>query len=673
MGMRKSSKSHPLPQAFAGALVLAIMFGATPALAAAPCPNEPSRTSFSAQLPDCRVYEWVTPDSNDGELQDRGTASADGRTVEYTLNDPPTTANSSSPVNIVLARRGPDGWSSTSTSPPLVAPVGGFWSEQTLSVSQDFSETLFLSDQPYEGSASPPGFYNLFVQHADGTILPLTTTGTQESPTTGVWASPDFTHLFYIDTTPQLASDPSAPKTMYEWVDGELRLLGIEPGPGQVPMHEGVALAGTQPTSNDGEYALFTIGNRFLSNVSPGNQLYLREHGKETVVITRSQRTVEPETSEPPVPTPVGISGDGSRVLFISPGKLTNDAVGGGDLYSYDVATGILSDLTAESDPGIAAGVSRVLGFTNDMSYVYFTAGGLLTPGAVAGKQNLYVLHEGTVRFVADEVESPPAGLYRPGPESSLGQFYVTPDGRHVAFASKAGLTGFDNTNPHTGAPEAEVFEYTYGEGVTCASCRPSGAAPTGSAALAFGTSEWALNGTTWTLSNDGSRMFFQSTDAILPQATNGLQNVYEYENGEVHLISPGDSDYPATLIAGSASGEDVFFIDRGELVTHGSGLLPAIYDARVGAIEPASAQECNGEDCQGAPSVAPVFGSPSSTALSGSGNLTLPAPVTAKPVTKKIVKCGKGKKLKRGKCVKVKSKKKAKQAKRSSIRKGAK
>ena len=683
MGMRKSLKSRRLPLAFAGAFVLAGMFATTPALAAAPCPNETSRVTFSAKLPDCRVYEWVTRDSNysrlliaegspyppHSTLLTPGTVSADGSMFEYALYDPAATSDSSNAENIVVAKRGPDGWSSHQMSPKLVAPAGEFLEMQTTSVSNSFTEMLFSSDQPYPGSASSPaGHNNIFLQRADGTVVPLSKVGGETSWV--AYGSPDYSHFFFVDPAPQLPSAPA--NTTYEWADGELKLLGIEPGPGQVPMTSGVTIEGEQPTSNDGQYVLFLTGGIFI-NLPLGNQLFLREHGDETVDVSQSQRTVEPESEPPPTPTPVGVSGDGSEVLFISTAKLTNDAKGGGDLYSYDVATGKLSDLTAELAPAVEAGVSQVDGFTNDMSYIYFTASGNLAPGAVAGQSNLYVLHEGTIRFVAAGAEVTPAGPYLAPDTAVPNKFYITPDGRHVAFTAKASLTGYDNMNPKTGTLETEAFEYTYGGGVVCASCRPNGTGSTGAASLATGSFEYTRNGEAWTLSNDGSRMFFQSTDAILPQASNDLQNVYEYEDGEVHLISPGDSDYPALLVSGSPSGEDVFIGERGELAAEGSGLVSAIYDARVDGVEPAPAPGCSGEGCQGPLSALPAFGPPASTALAGAGNLATPAPAAVKKAVKKVVKCVKGKKLKHGKCVKTKSKKKARKAKRSSVRKGAK
>ena len=90
----------------------------------------------------------------------------------------------------------------------------------------------------------------------------------------------------------------------------------------------------------------------------------------------------------------MGVAADGSEVLFTSHSELTDDAntgrTGGvpnhqgSDLYSYDVGSGELTDLTVADKPADAAAgadVERVLGASRNADYVYFIATGDLAPG----------------------------------------------------------------------------------------------------------------------------------------------------------------------------------------------------------------------------------------------------------------------------------------------------
>ena len=222
----------------------------------------------------------------------------------------------------------------------------------------------------------------------------------------------------------------------------------------------------------------------------------------------------------------MGIAADGSEVLFTSHSELTEDANTGrtsgvpnhqgSDLYSYDVGTGDLTDLTVDDKPAdeaAGADVERVVGASRNADYVYFIAAGDLAPGATSGERNLYVEHGGVIDFVATDPTGDPGQGY---------PFYVTPDGLHAAFMSAEGQTGYDN------AGKSEVYKYSYGSGLECASCRPSGEPPTGDASIAGRA-----------LSDDGDRLFFQSTDAVLPQAQSSLSNVFEYVDGEIRLLTP--------------------------------------------------------------------------------------------------------------------------------------
>jgi hypothetical protein len=93
---------------------------------------------------------------------------------------------------------------------------------------------------------------------------------------------------------------------------------------------------------------------------------------------------------------------------------------------------------------------------------------------------------------------------------------------------------------------------------------------------------------------------------------------VYEYdvEAAEVWLISRGRTLSPRAHFAGaSASGDDVFFWTREQLVGWDTDALTDIYDARVGGglPEPEPGAAPCVQDCQGSPASRPALPSPGS------------------------------------------------------------
>jgi hypothetical protein len=153
----------------------------------------------------------------------------------------------------------------------------------------------------------------------------------------------------------------------------------------------------------------------------------------------------------------------------------------------------------------------------------------------------------------------------------------------------------------------------------------------------------------------DDGRLFFQSTDDLLPQVTNGGQlNLFEYEpntagncqlqGGCLSLISTGTSNAGAHFIDASASGDDVFFVTSQQLVAQDGDQAADMYDARVdGGFFPATPPPCSGEACRPPATPAPaIYQAPPSATFFGPGNpqaTSSASTTTAKPKAKKGAK----------------------------------
>ncbi len=144
-------------------------------------------------------------------------------------------------------------------------------------------------------------------------------------------------------------------------------------------------------------------------------------------------------------------------------------------------------------------------------------------------------------------------------------------------------------------AVDAEVYRYSSAEeSLVCVSCTPEGVQATQSASLAeVKGGSYAPDGYPSALSEDGSRVFFDSPDPLAAEAgeadtSRSVEpiNLYEWEDGRVSLIAGGAAG-GAQLLGTTPSGDDVFFSSRSSLVPGAQTGFQHIYDARVGGGTP--------------------------------------------------------------------------------------
>jgi hypothetical protein len=429
-----------------------------------------------------------------------------------------------------------------------------------------------------------------------------------------------------------------------------------------------------------------------------------------TIEVSASQRST-PDTHGLKLARYWGASANGQLVYFTSKAELTNNAYTGeednaANLYQYDLENGQLTDLTVDNEEATSgAAVKGVVQMSEDGSYVYFVALGALrgpqgealssVEGAepVAGEDNMYLYHDGETRFVAtlasgDSSDWDNGSDAKVGAGPAMNSAVMSANNEYLAFLSEASLTGYDNVQRQPGdcagrkvvetglrGTENCVEIYLYdaaNRALTCVSCNPSGEQPSGPSGLRQPTARDFTEYVPRNVLDDGT-VFFDSDDDLVAEASETRENVYEYEGGHVYPISDVTGEYESFFLDASASGHDVFFATSNDLIpglTEGSDNI-SIYDARVdgGFPSPSVSSSCSGAESCKPPESAQSNWSEASAVLSGSGNLP-PVPVVAsKPVVlaKKTVKCPKGGRLSRGKCVKQRRKRTARKAKKSS------
>lgn len=554
---------------------------------------------------------------------------------------------------------------------------------------------------------------------------------------------------------------------LYEWSAADapserLQLVSVLPeAEGGAPVKAALG-GGNEPAehggvrgavSEDGEMVVWTAG--------ASGHLYVRDTGLGQTVRVDLVQSGSGEGTPAPVFNAATATASGERVFFTDTQALLEGAhsgegaAGARDLYECEVTVlagrlqCALTDLTSDTASAKeSAGVQgEVAGVNEAGTTLYFVADGELARGAEPGDcghlfpisepstatcslyEDRYEAGAWEMRFIATLSNEDEHDWGEPGETAGapgLAQLTArsSPDGRYFAFMSDRSLTGYDNHDAVSGAPDEEAFLYdSQTERLVCVSCSPSGERPTGlldqshdaagppvDAAelwndrwLAASLPSWrsiALTGDTYyqpRYLSDSGRLFFMSPVSLVPQDANGTSDVYEYEppgagdctstssaygavkGGCLGLVSSGTSGEESVFIDASENGDDVFFMSTAGLAGQSDNSLYRVYDAH--SCETGSSWSCapenaavnppctNTESCRGAPGPQPgVFGAPPSATFSGAGN-GVPAASSTKPsvVRGKTVKCVKGKtRNKHGVCVKKAASKRAKKAKRA-------
>jgi hypothetical protein len=386
------------------------------------------------------------------------------------------------------------------------------------------------------------------------------------------------------------------------------------------------------------------------------------------------------------------------RYVFYTEGAVKGQEEG---LYRFDAETDTRKQLV-----GPSGSVQGVVGTSESGEDVYFVANGKLagtSSGGVLpqkGQPNLYLKHgEEEPVFIAtlapqDGYEVEPFHVSRDNQVGEYGDWQpalanrtaeVSAGGGSVVFMSSASLpvVGFPEGYPSSGGAENVYVFNADANKLFCVSCSASGE-PSG--ASGFLPISWNDTYIPQWMADEGNRVFFDTGVSLVPQDTNGRQDVYEWERegtgscnpgdgvngGCVFLLSGGTSKAASWLIGASASGNDVFIVTRAQLVPEDRNGADDLYDARVGGVRPVSPPACTGTGCQGVPAPPPTFATPPSVTFNGVGNFPPPAPATkqgSKPKAKPKAKpCKRGHTKRAKSCARKKGKAKRKLSPRPRV-----
>jgi hypothetical protein len=674
-----------------GVIVLAFAMLAPVAAWADACPNAAERFGASANLPDCRAYELVTPQIKaDNSLLVEIDGTPDGEHVLMTSILPFPGAEGGEPQSDISIRT-PSGWATTALSSPQgPGELDNLKSEDTgnmpshASFTSDFSaafvDSPFASDPLDQNIAY--NVYRVAIPSGKSSLASLPDSGpmtegdyhppgVETGELSGAFIagnSADGSHVLFttlgrIPTAPGTPADThESGNEVYERYGGHTYLVGILPD-GSVSQC-GAEVGNGADTGNDYESrskygAVAADGSNvvFRSNaegfprtancplsyeVSTLGALYLRENNG----------TPAAETVELPGRLFLGRTTDQSKIITEGTGGSAGGTAEGEPIYEFDIPSGHATLL----------GYGSLVAFSDDGSRVYY----------FTHTEELKVYDRGVTKTVLGAEKGFATGIVVGKIYSGEADFgETTPDGSKLLFLDRHNLTSYDSSSPicekiyqhiqgainaekgelnHCG--EAYIYDLDTGS-FTCVSCNPSGLPPIASARLfsSPGHNPW-VPFTGHLMSDEGPRVFFETREALVPQDTNGLSDVYEWEGGHVYLLSSGQGGTPGqevenlkenaglfgvvgSLIVGASSdGNDVFIATDDRLLPQDIENSLQVYDVRVDGGFPYSTPVygCDSGQCQGPQTPAPLFAPPPSATFVGLGNIVPEGP---KPTVK--------------------------------------
>ncbi|HEX7280185.1 MAG TPA: hypothetical protein VF255_11260 [Solirubrobacterales bacterium] len=657
------------------------------------CPNQKFREDedeeLSAFLPECRAYEMVSPvDKNGGDIltQDSirdytvelNVSSLGGEEITYSSEASFADSVSAPYSSQYIARRDSAGWQTEAISPPreiLFRPAGKAplfeLDNQYKLFSPDLSQAWLMQEaDPPLDDCGVEGFINWYrrdnatgAYEAVTTKLPQTKEVLDYLPEVQGVAEDGQgrTHTIYR-ANDQLATDsgvvpaPIPGYQLYEHVSdpgggcGATRLVSVLPGETASAQE---STAGTAPPGMAGYTFIEGRENLVHNAVSEdGSAIYWTAAGEGAAKIhVRFNGT---ETFE--------VSSGAGRFWFAS-----DD---GSVAYFTEGETLRRFTLSNQSATTFATQTLGLVAVSEDGEHAYFVSKADLdgTGEAAAGQPNLYLLEEGaTTTFVATLSENDVSGKFRLNPLTIFPvsrTASLSENGEFLAFTSDAALTGQENTDAESGLADTQAFLYDAETGeLRCVSCNPTGARPSGRVIEGVGGAQrgYAARVPVWknqfhaprVISADGSRVFFESVEQLVPRDGNGKQDVYAWMRGEssaecqtlgaelfnadaggcISLISSGTGEGDASFVDSTPDGSDVFFKTLTSLVASDPGRVD-LYDARVGggfSPPPTPICEAKPASCKGGPPPDPSITDPGSTTGGGGFN-----PAKCKPLQRK-------------------------------------
>ena len=366
----------------------------------------------------------------------------------------------------------------------------------------------------------------------------------------------------FIQSTDRLtAGDTDCNSDAYQYSAGTVTL--VQPGPGATSM-VGV--------SADGNRVFFTSSDALVAEDSDAmNDLYMRDGAALTLISTGPSGGNGPFNAFATYNG--GPSAAGDRIYFSTAESLVSaDTDGAVDTYLWD--NGAIDLVTTGPAGGNSpTATHQVWGSSDDGSHVIFVTDEQLVAADTDSRSDIYDHSAGTTSLVST------------GPAGGNGAFTpdvlqngISADGSRVYFQTREKLVASDNNQVY------DLYVHTGGQ--------------TNLAVLdSSGVSVPAVS--LYGISADGTKVFFSTTQSLVPADTDGKADIYERSGSITTLVSLGPAGgngpvdtvqicCPPNIV--SDNGSRVFFHTTESLVNTDADSVQDLYSASVAPGPPAGA-----------------------------------------------------------------------------------
>jgi hypothetical protein len=421
-----------------------------------------------------------------------------------------------------------------------------------LGFSEDGARVFFTTDAPLVADDTDSSFDVYLREGGITTRLSAGTTGGNGAFDSVVAANtPDGEHVFFDTYESLQPEDGDIQRDIYEWSNGVLSLVsGRYTGPGGAAHEES-----TWPVipSRDGSRVFFGSFDRLVAEDTDDEPDAYERSGGVTRLLS-----IGPTGGNGSGEVRVNAaSEDGSRVFFTTTEALTaDDPNTWQDVYRRE------GNATTRVTQGHFTGF---LGITPDGNRFFFGTREALVPEDDDAGTCTHPLG------CADIYEYSPAGPVLISSKSDgsggvggdAGWRGISDDGQRIFFETREQLAAEDTDQ------ETDVYERSGATTTLVSTSATAGNAPTGSRFAGK--------------SADGLRVFFMTSEAMIPEDTNGSTDVYERAGGVITQVSVGPSGSGATAASVSRDGTRVLFLSPNQLVPEDVDPNPDLFERAGG------------------------------------------------------------------------------------------